>query len=812
MGLHQPLAERERPGALEKKQRSRRDFDQLLFQLSAAFANLPSEAVDRHIETWLEELARFVGVERVTVGEFSQSKPELRATHAYVVPGYAPFPHLIVDEQLPWYTGQIRSGHVVRYEKLPESLPPEAVNERAYCLQHGIQAHLGIPLKVAGSVLGVLAFGSFRAEHSWSDEMVQRLCLVGEILTNALARKRAEERFRTAIDAAPNGMVMIAADGTITMATAPIERMFGYAAEELLGQPVELLLPERYRVQHVRDRSSFLAAPQTRAMGAGRDLYGRRKDGSEVPVEIGLNPIHTAEGPFVLASVIDISERKRGEEALRRSEARKTGMFETALDCIISIDHRGKIVEFNPSAERTFGYRREEVLGRELAELIIPPSLRKRHRQGLTHYLATGEGSVLNRRIEMPAVRADGAEFPVELTVTRISTDGPPLFTAYLRDITERKRSEHALRESQRRLQLMADSLPVLISYVDAERRYQFNNAACARWFGIPAEACKGRPVRDVLGPAAYEAIQEHLNAALAGEPQSFDTCLSYQESGVRDVHAEYVPHRDEFGTVLGFYALIVDVTDRKRADAEAQALKDQLAHVARVATMGELAASIAHEVNQPLCAIVSNAQTAQHLLTKNDTDVEEVRETLQDIIEDGRRASEVIARIRSFLQKDQLETSLVNINGLVREVVALTRRETSRRGAAVTLDLADRLPPVLGDAIQLQQVVLNLMTNALEAMETVEKPLRKLLIRSSHEQPGEIAVAVTDHGIGFKAAEEGRLFEAFFTTKPHGLGMGLAICRSIIQAHGGRLWATPNTGTGATFHFTLPCRSEGSR
>ncbi len=686
MGLSRPVAEPEHAGSPEEKQRNRGNFERLLLRLSAALADLPSEAVDRNLETWLAELARFVGVDRVTIGEFSQNKPELRATHGYVAPGHPPFPHVVVDDQLPWYSNQIRRGHVVRHERLPEGLPPEAVNEKAYSLRSGLQAHLGIPLKVAGSVLGVLAFGSFRVGHSWSDEMVQRLQLVAGIFASALARKRAEERFRTVVDAAPNGMLLIAADGTISIATTPIERMFGYTREELLGQPVEMLVPERYRVRHVRDRSGFLAAPQPRAMGAGRDLYGRRKDGSEVPLEVGLNPIHTAEGPFVLASIIDISERKRSQEALRKSEARKTAMFETALDCIISIDHQGKIVEFNPAAERTFGYRREEVLAREMAALIIPPLLRERHRQGMAHYLATGEGSVLSRRIEMRAVRADGTQFPVELTVTRIPTDGPPLFTAYLRDIT-----------------------------------------------------------------------------------------------------------------------------DRKRADAETQALKDQLAHVSRVATMGELAASIAHEVNQPLCAIVSNAQTAQRLLTRNAPDVEELRETLQDIIEDGRRASEVIARIRSFLQKDQFKASSVDVNGLIRDVVALTRRETTKRGTLVTLDLADRLPPVLGDPVQLQQVVLNLMTNALEAMDGVERPLRKLLIRSSNG-PGEIAVAVADHGIGFHGADEGRLFEAFFTTKPHGLGMGLAICRSIIQAHGGRLWAAPNTGKGATFHFTLPCVSEGSR
>jgi PAS domain S-box-containing protein len=253
--------------------------------------------------------------------------------------------------------------------------------------------------------------------------------------------RRAEERFRLIVEAAPNALVMVAAQGRIALVNSQAERLFGYDRAELYGQPIEILVPEGQRGQHVDWRRGYARDPQSRPMGAGRDLYGRRKDGSEVPVEIGLNPIETADGPFVLASIVDITERKAAGEALRQSEARKSAIIEGAIDCIISADHEGRITEFNPAAEKTFGFRRADVLGKELAETIIPPSLRAAHRQGLAHYLATGEGPVLGKQIEVTALRAGGTEFPAELGITAIDNNGKPMFTAHLRDITERQKT-----------------------------------------------------------------------------------------------------------------------------------------------------------------------------------------------------------------------------------------------------------------------------------------------------------------------------------------------------------------------------------
>jgi C4-dicarboxylate-specific signal transduction histidine kinase len=227
------------------------------------------------------------------------------------------------------------------------------------------------------------------------------------------------------------------------------------------------------------------------------------------------------------------------------------------------------------------------------------------------------------------------------------------------------------------------------------------------------------------------------------------------------------------------------------------------------VTALGELAASIAHEVNQPLCAIVSNAQAAQRMLAAGGFRPEEVEEALEDIVSDGQRASEVIGRIRGFLQNAPAEHSPVEVNNLIREMAALVRGEMAKRGVTIKLELADRLPLVTGNRIQLQQVILNLTTNAADAMDRVARGLRELVIRSSGDATGTVAVAVRDAGIGIDPKNLDRVFDAFFTTKPSGMGMGLAICKSIIKAHDGAIWVRSNPDRGATFHLTLPAARE---
>jgi PAS domain S-box-containing protein len=387
---------------------------------------------------------------------------------------------------------------------------------------------------------------------------------------------------------------------------------------------------------------------------------------------------------------IDIEDRKQAEDELRRSEARKTAILEWALDCIVTVDHEGRITEFNPAAERTFGHRREAVVGRLLADVIIPPSLRESHRQGLARYFATGEVRYLGKRVELTAIRADGSEFPVEIAVTRIRSDGPPSFTGYLRDITERKHADEELRRS---------------------------------------------------------------------------------EAGLREA-------------------------------------QDKLAHVTRVSTMGELAASIAHEVNQPIAGVVINGNACLRRLSRvqeESVDLSEAREALQRIIRDGNRAGEIIGRIRALFKKTESAKGPLDLNETIREIIVLVRNEMDKQRVTLRLELSPDLPSVLGDRVQLQQVLLNLILNAIDAMAAVQDRARDLVIHTQIGEEGKVLAIVRDSGIGLSPESSEHVFRAFHTTKPGGLGMGLSISRSIVEGHSGRLWAAAHDGPGASFCFTLP-------
>jgi C4-dicarboxylate-specific signal transduction histidine kinase len=248
--------------------------------------------------------------------------------------------------------------------------------------------------------------------------------------------------------------------------------------------------------------------------------------------------------------------------------------------------------------------------------------------------------------------------------------------------------------------------------------------------------------------------------------------------------------------------AFVVDLTARKRAESE-------LAHANRVATMGQLTASIAHEVNQPIAALLTNAETAVRWLARQPPNSERVKPLIDRIISDGKRAADIVSRIRDFSKKAPARKGNLEINEAILEIVKLTRAAMSDHSVLVKMQLSERLPPILGDRVQLQQVMLNLIMNAIEAMSEVREGSRELLISTSEVESGGVFVAVSDSGPGLPLTNFARIFEAFYTTKSSGLGMGLSICRSIVEAHGGRLWATRNEPHGAVFCMMLPVGEE---
>jgi PAS domain S-box-containing protein len=253
--------------------------------------------------------------------------------------------------------------------------------------------------------------------------------------------------------------------------------------------------------------------------------------------------------------------------------------------------------------------------------------------------------------------------------------------------------------------------------------------------------------------------------------------------------------------------AFVLDLTERKQVEGALRDAQANLAHVVRVTI--ELAASIAHEVNQPLAGVIANAQAGMRWLDRGAPDLHAVRRSLEWIINDGSRATEVIGRVRSLANKTKIEKVPLDINDLVREIITLVQRDLTSHWVSLQMELAQPLPMILGDRIQLQQVIINLVINGIEAMQSVTDRSRELVIRSGQDETPEVTVSVTDCGIGISAEDADRLFTPFFTTKASGMGMGLSICRSIVEAHSGRLWASANVPHGATFQFTLPVNAD---
>ncbi len=518
----------------------------------------------------------------------------------------------------------------------------------------------------------------------------------------------------------------------------------------------------------------------------------------------------------------EIVERKLAEERLRheenelkRSEAHKAAILDSSPDCVVAIDHEGRITEFNPAAENTFGHRRSDVLGRHLADVIIPPSLREKHRTGFARYLATGDSRVLGRRLEMTALCADGREIPVELAITRIPQDGPPAFTGHLRDITERKRSEDALRlahaqvlRSEERWRSVFENSAVGVALTDLNGRFIATNLVYQRMLGYTEDELQQLTFLDITHEENIEDSRALIGELLDGKRPQFQIEKQYRRKDGQPVwvrnNVSVVPGTERVPRFL--MAISEDVTQRKLSEEALARARSELGKVARMTSLGVLTASIAHEINQPLSGIITNASTCLRMLSADRPNVDGALETVRRTLRDGNRVSDVITRLRTLYSKKELALESMDLNETAREVTALSLSELQRNGVTLRHELADDLPPVVGDRIQLQQVILNLLRNAEDAMSTIHDRPRELLIRSERVPGNQARLSVKDSGVGFTAETADKIFEAFYTNKTDGMGIGLFISRSIIEAHQGRLWATSNDGPGATFSFVIPC------
>jgi len=571
------------------------------------------------------------------------------------------------------------------------------------------------------------------------------------------------------------------------------------------------------------------AAAESGLVAAACDRAGFPTEIDQLLLSVAANHAATA---FRTARLVN--DHRRAEEALRESEqqlrrahdelemkvAERTAELqrsETYLAEAQRLSHTGSFgwdvssgkLTWSEETFRIFDCDRADQPTVEFVLQRTHPDDRSRVQQTIDCAAREGRGFDFEHRLLMP----DGSTKHVHVVghASREEEPGTLEFVGAITDITERKHAEEVLRRSE--------------AYLSEAQRLSHTGS----WASNPAigkhtywseEIFRITGFDPAGGPPRYEEFErrvhpddrartkEHFRTAIH-KKIDFDHGYRIVHPGgeVREIHVIGHPVLSPSGEVVEFVGTLMDVTERRRAEEERQAL----AHANRITTMGQLTASIAHEVNQPIGAVVTNAQAALRWLDMQPSDPEEVRQALDRIVRNGRRAGDVIGRIRALVAKATPRNDQFDINEVTREVIDLTNSELRSSGTSLRTQLADGLPLVLGDRIQLQQVMLNLILNAVEAMSSSREGSRELLIKTARDGPGGVLVTVQDSGPGLKPESVDRLFDAFYTTKQDGIGMGLSICRSIIEAHGGRVWAMANVPPGAVLQFTLPFHRKTS-
>jgi PAS domain S-box-containing protein len=558
---------------------------------------------------------------------------------------------------------------------------------------------------------------------------------------------------------------------------------------------------------HPDDRDRLNAEVQ-RAVGEKRTYsIGYRivlPDGTVKHLESIGQPVFSASGELVeiVTTQLDVTERKRAELALRESEAKIRRLVDANIIGVFIWDFEGRILEANDAFLHMVGYDHEDIdMGRMRWTELTPPEWLERDERGwLPELKVTGSLPPFEREY----FRKDRSRVPVLIGAATFEGGGNQ-GVAFVLDLTERKRAEQASRQSERSLRLAIDGIDGLVGVLAPNGELEAANRRLFDYFGRSLEELKNWGTNDTVHPEDLPRILDLVMRGVASEiPFNFELRLRRFDGEYRWFENRHVPIIDDSGRIARWYLLLTDIEDRTRALARLDQLQSDFAHTNRVSVMGELVSSLSHEITQPIASTRIYARAAQNFLDMQPPDLGEVREALAGIVGNAGRAGDIIERIRDQIRKAPPRKEQFDLNAAVDEVILLARSAITKSRISVQTRLSDELFPVHADRVQLQQVVLNLLLNAVEAMGSIEYAPRELLICTRQDGNGAL-VAVHDSGPGIDPEQLDRIFNSFYTTKPNGTGMGLSICRSIIDAHGGRLWVEANEPRGAVFQFSLP-------
>ncbi|HEY0800116.1 MAG TPA: PAS domain S-box protein, partial [Steroidobacteraceae bacterium] len=683
-----------------------------------------------------------------------------------------------------------------------------------YIRQVQARSILCLPLINQANLVGALYLENNLTPRAFAPSRIAVLKLLASQAAISLENTRLyrdlaerEARIRRLVDANIIGIAIFKLDGQIIEANEAFLAMVGYSRDDLLSGQISYtgMTPPEWQT------STRGAMEQVKVSGSCKpyEKEYERKDGSRVPVLVGAALFEGSENQGV-AFVLDLTERKRAEQAVREREAKIQRLVDSNIIGIGITKGDGEIVEANDAFLKIVEYDREDLVAGRLHWTDLTPSdWQHRSAQALAEVESTG----IFKPFEKEYHRKDGSRAPVLIGGAAFDEERQQL-VCFVLDLTERKQAEQELRTSEARFRTFVDhATDAFMLHSEDGTILDVNRQACES-SGYSRDELIGKAPID-FDPDANAAFVQNINERLGtGETVSFESRNRRKDGTLFPVEVRVREFR-QGGQRLGI-SLTRDITERKRTEAEAREserryreVQMELAHVNRVATMGQLTASIAHEVTQPIAAVRTNAAAALRFLSRNTPDLGGVREALGCVVEDSDRAGDIVHRIRALVKKEPPQKARFNINDVINELIVLTRSEVVAKGVTVQLRLAEGLSSIQGDRVQLQQVVLNLILNAVEAMSSVDDTPRELSITTELTGADEAVVAVRDSGPGIEPEHLERVFDSFYTTKPSGMGLGLSICRSIIDAHGGRLWADANEPGGAVFQFTVPVANK---
>ena len=612
--------------------------------------------------------------------------------------------------------------------------------------------------------------------------------------------RKSEERFRAVFDNAPAVIVLADTANQFVMVNRAFTAAYGLTTSQVLGKRSAVVFGEgtaaviETQLAQVRERRASISF----------DLDVTYADGSHHTHAVNRFPIFDSDDRITGFGAIatDITERRRIEEAVRESESRYRNLAEQSPDAIAV--HRDLMVVYaNKAFLALLGYDTvEDVLGRHLFDFVGPEwhdVIRCRAAR------IRKEGLALPV-IELGMRRRDGSRVIVEAKADSVPFSGEVAVQSLFRDVTEKRESERALRETEERIRAIMDHAPMAIVMKDREGRFVTVNDQFLARAGLRRGDVIGKVEADIRAPEFAEQITAiERNVLKTLKAQEFEIRLRHADGTEHDYFTMKFPVNGTDGNVVGIGTISTEITDYKKAREEARRLHMELAHVSRVNVMGEMGAGVAHELNQPLTAINNFAKGCLMRLQRGEIGGSELTPILVRISKEAERAGGIIRRIRGFIRKEAREPKPVGIVSIANEVVALLGNEAICDGIVLEIDGSIGEDVVVADSVEIFQVLFNLVRNAIEARPGTPEHAGRVRISIADDGPEDIVVEVSDNGGGIPDSVRERLFEPFFTTKTDGMGMGLSICRRIVEEYGGRLSIHSREGEGTTVAFTLP-------